>query len=249
MKKLIITAALGLMIPLMSIGQSTLGPGVTGSSLTVGGSPHNFSGDAWNSYVPIVNTGTTATGGQGGQICQPCHTPHNADMTVSEAPLWNHTFTTATYQMYTGYEFGTATSTGYIGYGVTAPDGTSKLCLSCHDGSIAIGAFGGQNFGGTLTGGANLGTDLRNDHPISIPYDSAVGGGLHTVSYIYNQYAAGGSGTPVTYSSSGKTVGSKLDPNGKVQCTSCHGPHSNSRGYQLGMDNRGSALCLVCHKK
>ena len=248
MKKVIISAALGLLIPLMSIGQSTLGPGVTGSSLTVAGLPHNFSGQSWNQYVPIVNGSGTPGMGLGGQICQPCHTPHNGDLTVTDAPLWNHQFTTATYQMYTGFEFGTATTTGYIGYGVTAPTGTSKLCLSCHDGSIAIGAYGGQNLGSPMTGGANLGTDLRNDHPISIPYDSLVGGGLHTPTYIYNNYSSGGSGTPVVYTSSGRTVGSKLD-NGNVECTSCHGAHSNSRGYQLGMDNRGSALCLACPKK
>ena len=245
MKKLIISAALGLMIPLMSIGQTTLGPGATGSSLTVAGSPHNFSGQAWNTY----NAATM----QGGQICQPCHTPHNANMTVTDAPLWNHQFTTAVYQMYTGFEFGTSTTTGYIGYGVTAPDGTSKLCLSCHDGSIALGAYGGQSGSTTMAtfdgGLANLGTDLRNDHPISFVYDSVIAGGVHDKNYIYSNYAAGGSGTYVTYVSSGKTVGSKLDANGKVQCTSCHGPHSNSRGYQLGMDNRGSALCLACHKK
>ncbi|MEI6487350.1 MAG: cytochrome c3 family protein [Bacteroidota bacterium] len=238
MKKLIISAALGLMIPLMSIAQSTLGPGVTGSSLTVAGLPHNFSTQVWNTY--------NATTMQGGQICQPCHTPHNADLTVTDAPLWNHQFTTAAYQMYTGFDFGTLVSGVYTGYGVTAPDGTSKLCLSCHDGSIALGAYGGQNLGTPLTGGALLSTDLRNDHPISIPYDSAVGGGLHTPTYIYNNFnSAAGSG----YITSGRAVSTKLDGAGKVQCTSCHGAHSNSRGYQLSMDNRGSALCLACHKK
>ena len=238
MKKIILLASIGFMISATSIAQSTLGPGVTGSSLTVAGSPHNFSAQTWNAY--------SATTLMGGQICQPCHTPHNADMTVTDAPLWNHQFTTAAYQMYTGFEFGTlVTGVGYTGYGVTAPDGTSKLCLSCHDGSIALGAFGGQTGGTALTGGALLSTDLRNDHPISIPYDSAVGGGLHTPTFIYSNYNAATGG----YITSGKKVLTKLDGAGKVQCTSCHGPHSNSRGYQLGMDNRGSALCLVCHKK
>jgi predicted CXXCH cytochrome family protein len=157
--------------------------------------------------------------------------------------------------MYTGYEFGTSTTTGYVGYaGYTQPDGTSKLCLSCHDGSVALGAYGGQAGSTTMAGYngglASLSTDLTNDHPISIPYDSAVGGGLHIKTYIYNNYAAGGTtGNWATYTTSGKTTGSKLDANGEVQCTSCHGPHSNSKGYQLGMDNRGSALCLACHKK
>ena len=44
-------------------------------SQTIVGSAHDFSDDSWN---------TT------GQICLVCHTPHNADVTVNNAPLWNH---------------------------------------------------------------------------------------------------------------------------------------------------------------
>ena len=55
MKKLIISAALGLMVPLMSFGQSTLGPGVMGTSLTVPNLPHNFSSDSWNCLLYTSN--------------------------------------------------------------------------------------------------------------------------------------------------------------------------------------------------
>lgn len=224
MKKVIITATLGLMVPLMSMGQSTLGPGVIGTSLTVAGSPHNFSGQAWN---PVVNAGL------GGQICQPCHTPHNAQLT-SESALWNRASSTAAYTMYTGFHFGVKVGTTYTGYGLTVPDGISVLCLSCHDGSIGLGQFGGQTATNYMTGGALLTTDLSNDHPISFVYDSVVAGGVWALTHTY-------SGT--------KTVSSLLDANGKVQCSSCHGVHSNSNGYQLKMSNTGSALCLACHKK
>jgi predicted CXXCH cytochrome family protein len=220
MKKLSIILILGMLIPFIGLGQSTLGPGAITTSIA--GSPHDFSTQAWNPY----NATTTL----GGQICQPCHTPHNADLTVIEAPLWNHQFTIATYQMYTGYNFGP----GGVGYGVTAPDGISKLCLSCHDGSVALGSFGGQIGSVFMTGGAVLSTDLRNDHPISFVYDSVQAGGVWDKTHIY-------SGT--------KTVQGLLDPNSKVQCSSCHGVHSNSRGYFLKMSNQGSALCLACHKK
>ena len=46
------------------------------------GSAHDFSDDAWN---------------LGGEICQPCHTPHNGgiDITSTIAPLWNHQETNA----------------------------------------------------------------------------------------------------------------------------------------------------------
>lgn len=230
MKKYIISAALVLVIPLMSISQTTLGPGVTGTTLNTVGMPHNFSTQSWN---PFVNVGL------GGQICQPCHTPHNADINA-EAPLWNHQMTTASYTMYTG--IGTFGASG-AGYGVTAPDGTSKLCLSCHDGSVALGSFGGQtglvSMSAYNSGLANLDLDLTNDHPISIPYDSTI---VASAGY-------GGVWGPTHIYSGTRTVQSLLDHNNKVQCTSCHTPHSNSRGYQLKMSNIGSALCLACHNK
>lgn len=37
------------------------------------GSKDDFSGSGWTT-----------------EICEPCHTPHNADTTVIDAPLWNH---------------------------------------------------------------------------------------------------------------------------------------------------------------
>ena len=233
MKKLLLFALV--LMTSISIAQTTLGPGVTGSSLTITGMPHNFSGQSWNTFVDI---------GHGQQICQPCHTPHNADISITDAPLWNHQFTTATYQMYTSIKPGALTMGATI-------DGTSKLCLSCHDGSVAIGSFGGQTgtvyMSGYNNGLANLSTDLRNDHPISVDYAYALSnnwGGLRQTSYLYSTYTS-----PGVYGATTKAVSTKLDAAGKIQCTSCHGAHSNSRGYQLSMSNQGSALCLVCHSK
>jgi len=244
MKKLVKIAAVVLLAPLASFGQSTFGPGAITTSLTQLGSPHNFSDQSWN--APVSLNGVYQSGGQ---ICQPCHTPHNANVSVAQfAPLWNHQLSSASYQMFQNV----GTNVAY--QGVTAPDGTSQLCLSCHDGSVALGSFGGQtgttfigsgytNNGVTANSGALLGTDLRNDHPISIVFDSTAGGmrGPHT---LYSTYTSLG-----TYTATTKMVSTKLDINGKVQCTSCHSPHSNSKGYQLTMNNQGSQLCLVCHVK
>lgn len=220
MKKLLFIAALMLMIPLLSIGQTYFGPGAITTSIA--GSVHDFSIVQWNPY----NATTTL----GGQICQPCHTPHNGDLTVTSAPLWNHAFTTQTYQMYTGFEYGP----GGAGYGITAPNGTSKLCLSCHDGTVALGAYGSQTGFAHMTSDARLGMNLKDDHPISFVYDSIQAGGVWDKTHVY-------SGT--------KTVNSLLDELGRVQCTSCHLVHSNPYGYELRMSNQGSALCLACHKK
>lgn len=214
------------------LAQSTLGPGVMGTSLTIAGLPHNFASDSWNAY----NYSTTL----GQQICQPCHTPHNS-ISTPLAPLWNHQLSGASYTFYQSIKDGST-------MGVTAIDGSSQLCLSCHDGTVALGAFGGQVAANYLTGGANLGNDLANDHPVSIDYAASLAGGyggLQAVTYLYSTFDT----TALTYTPGTRAVSTMLDAVGKVQCTSCHGAHSNSRGYQLRMTNRGSTLCLACHRK
>src|SRR4051794_31953197 len=60
------------------------------------------------------------------EICKFCHTPHNA---TPAKPLWNRS-TPGT--LYTPYTSSTLDAT------VGQPDGTSILCLSCHDGTIAL---------------------------------------------------------------------------------------------------------------
>lgn len=134
---------------------------------------------------------TTATT----EICIFCHTPHGAD-TKAQAPLWNRTLSTATYQTYSS--LGTSTLDSK-----EAPIGSVSLaCLSCHDGTQAMNVVINSQGSGTVgsvgvgtaagAGGPNpgsfgeftamsevagemiyLATDLRNDHPISIQYAGA----------------------------------------------------------------------------
>jgi predicted CXXCH cytochrome family protein len=181
------------------------------------GSGHDFSTASWNSTS---------------EICIVCHTPHNANTTVANAPLWNHQLSaTATYPMYTS-----ATLNSTAGQ----PDGSSKLCLSCHDGTVALENFGGVT-GGThlMTGGALVGTDLSNDHPISITYDAALAA------------ADGGLFNPTTTQSGlGGTITNTMLIGGKMQCSSCHDVHNSANLSNLLLKaNTGSALCLTCHNK
>lgn len=116
-----------------------------------------------------------------GEVCVFCHTPHGADTNAS-VPLWNKTLPAAA--SYTRYSsLGTATLDGD-----EAPVGSVSLaCLSCHDGSQAMDVVinkpgsGGYNSAGSeisttlITNMSGtpipmLGTDLQNDHPISIEY-------------------------------------------------------------------------------
>jgi predicted CXXCH cytochrome family protein len=187
------------------------------SAQQIAGSSHDFSVQTWNTS---------------GQICIVCHTPHNANTTVTDAPLWNHSLSaTATYTMYSS-----TTMNSIAGQ----PDGSSKLCLSCHDGTVALENFGGVTTGThLLTGNSMLGTNLSNDHPISITYDAALA------------TADGGLYNPTTaLSGLGGTINTNLLSSGKMQCSSCHDVH-NSAGVPglLRKSNAGSALCLTCHHK
>jgi hypothetical protein len=118
------------------------------------------------------------------EVCVFCHTPHGSDTGVS-APLWNKTLPTTAYQRYSS--LGTSTLDG----AEVTVGSVSLACLSCHDGTQAMDIVlnapgtGGYNAAGQeIDAGAigamvgvpagapipNLGSDLRNDHPISIAY-------------------------------------------------------------------------------
>ena len=166
-----------------------------------------------------------------GQICIVCHTPHNADTTVAGAPLWNHEVTTATFTLYDSPTFQGGTT-------ISQPAGVSRLCLSCHDGTVAIDSFGGRTGTLFITGGEALGTDLSGDHPISFTYDSA----LATADGELADPAVANSGL-------GGTIDNDLLFAGNMECASCHDVHDDFFGNFLRLSNDASAMCLTCHNK
>lgn len=180
------------------------------------GSAHDFTNASWN---------TTNS------ICIVCHTPHFANIDVGESPLWNHQLTTSTF---TPYSSNTLTAS------VGQPDGISKLCLSCHDGTVALDNFGATTTGTNFISGTGLiGTNLNNDHPVSFTYDAN----------LANQDGELFDPT-ITNSGLGGTITSDMLFGGKLQCASCHDVH-NSTGIDnlLLVTNDASALCLTCHNK
>jgi predicted CXXCH cytochrome family protein len=200
-----------------------------------------------------------------GQICIACHTPHGAAQfpsvgEVGTTPgtfLWNHNTTpNKSYAMYGG------ASDSLL-------DGTSRLCLSCHDGAIAVDAYGGGagtvNIG-TLTdsngvlGGAQIAgsanNDISNSHPVGVAYPGITGTTVVNGKTVYT-----GSGTGGAYSSTSMNNPNNF-PSGTVRlstladnvtvgvgCGTCHNPHNDSNGSFLRVNNAGSALCLTCHIK
>lgn len=160
------------------------------------------------------------------QVCIFCHAPHN---TNGVRPLWNRELPTTSYQIYQS-----STLNAPIGQ----PSGSSKLCLSCHDGTIALGSVLSRfdrirmTTGDFLPAGlTNLGTDLSDDHPISFFYTAGIAA------------ADGQLADPGTI---GPEV--RLDAAGRLQCTACHDPHNNTFGKFLVKDNTFGALCTTCHQ-
>jgi len=236
----------------------------------VADSKHNLS---------ISGPGPVAAGSES-QVCVFCHTPHGATLSPG-APLWNRQLSTETYTTYTSSSLDAETIAGQL----DQPAGSSKLCLSCHDGSLALGTVnvsGGQQdvsftmsgvgAGGEMPSGAgtqtgftrNLGTDLTNDHPISLTYDTTLAN------------ADGELRDPATTSDIGvRSPGVRplfpLEATGpaneeQVQCVSCHDPHlpdpvsGPSRKFLRGnrlqqaapagaFDSETDIVCLGCHEK
>jgi hypothetical protein len=178
------------------------------------------------------------------QICLPCHTPHNAIVRDSQgavvgAPLWNHTISSATYTLYVDPDTGQQV-TGAV-------DTNSRLCLSCHDGTVALDSFGGVAGTQVLTGGL-IGTDLSDDHPIG---EAAIWPTPTTPDLVDPALRAAAGIMPLRRLPDGRDV---------VGCTSCHEPHNranvpgmlwvNNATPGTTVDGRtvsGSILCQNCH--
>jgi len=158
------------------------------------------------------------------RICVFCHTPHNA---TPLTPLWNRELEGVFYEVYTSPTLNAGP--------LEQPSGPTKLCLSCHDGTIAMGAVLNPAGGITMAGQdtipfdslSNFGVDLTGHHPVSFSYQSALPN-AELVPTPPSDLVFGG--------------------NDEVHCTTCHDPHNDQWGKFLLKDNRFSALCTTCHQ-
>ncbi|MBI3649610.1 MAG: hypothetical protein HY231_01020 [Acidobacteria bacterium] len=164
------------------------------------------------------------------KTCAFCHAPHNA---TPSAPLWNHKAALGN-----GYQTYSSTTLRATVTQPTNADG-SKLCLSCHDGTVALGDttnnglipfLQGTDYKLPSSSASNIhkGTGFGDDHPFSFTPVT---------------------GTEIRIPPSGDAV--KLDGSGKVQCTSCHDPHTQFKDPTVGKflvkPNSRSAICVSCH--
>ncbi len=201
------------------------------------GTAHDLSSTGLNRVTAATN------------VCVFCHAIHNSASTAQQLiPDWNRATTSTTFQMYDS-----TVSQTLKGAVDNQPTGASLACLSCHDGTIAMGALinapngGGENTytsiaggvsnaSGRMTGANVVGPDLTGDHPVSITYQDNLNSGLKVASTL---------------------IGVKLYPNNatgsKVHCGSCHDAHNygtlGATAPFLRVTMANSALCVACHKK
>jgi hypothetical protein len=178
--------------------------------------------------------------------CEPCHTPHHAaSEPENDVPLWSGAATTGTFTMYSSPSMDATQPAG--------PTGSSKLCLSCHDGTAShtwqavLDEYGDPVLDGSgepvlEPKDSNFQNDLSHSHPVSIDYKEAIDKGdaaLKAVASVTPGYLRIGE-----------------DSIARVQCASCHDVHISGtgdaalRGGHDWFDGMGGGnLCLECHIK
>ncbi|HEY5648202.1 MAG TPA: hypothetical protein VIU33_01795 [Nitrospiria bacterium] len=247
----IIGMIIGVFLPAgLVFAQAPPGAGIFGSS-------HDFSG------VP-AGTGV-ATG-----ACTFCHTPHKAAQTRL---LWNHTLSQNTYTWSDATHTVGGTPLPSISPAWTGP---TKFCLSCHDGSVAVGDifwFNATEWKGTSaldntrldSGPGNTATpagDLMGNHPISHPYPynmapNSYNGTVTGSQVLLEEYVADPTplGIRLFNDVTGIVTAGPMAGRSGLECSSCHDPHNGSavqdKHFLLGQlgGNGPDYICTKCHIK
>lgn len=186
-----------------------------------GGNKHNLSSSNTGvTYQALVDVSGDP---RSTQVCVFCHTPHGANI-EGQAPLWNRKFSTETFQRYSSDTL-QIRSISAANYG--EPNGSSKLCLSCHDGVSRLGAlYTGAEI--TMVGGGTL--DVISGLASFKPDTNKMKSGHHPVSFVYDATVLSAIQSYVpkaAYTLSSLPQYVKMDKQGRMQCSTCHDPHQN----------------------
>ncbi len=215
----------------------------------IAGTPHDFSSKG---------------GGVG--LCTFCHTPHKA---ISTLLLWNHTLSTNTFKWDVP---ATTAGTPFPTFKGDTYKGPTVKCLSCHDGSVAVGdiawwlegkpaVLDNTKHGAGDPANVGLGGNMAGNHPVAMPYP------YQNVANTYNGSKTG-SGAELTewqatplanirmFNDDGAgniTAGAVAGKTG-IECSSCHDPHNKAAVDDLFLrgELKGTTtayICLKCHIK
>jgi hypothetical protein len=231
---------------------------------TIAGGPHDLSNGS-----AVRNSNATING----QTCVFCHVPHGGSTNM---PLWNRSNPTgAAYQLYTSSTMktvatGAGVAAGISGACMSCHDGTIAMDVVTNvnglpfgtvptGGSVAFTA--GPSRKATYTNGTggsanimsgglpSMGSDLRNDHPVAVVYQTAQTADPTHYTLVTQVgariYVNGAAGQLPLYGTS--------TANATLECASCHDSHNNSlngtNGGFLRVANTGSQMCKTCHNK
>ena len=188
---------------------------------TVDQTPHNLTRPASNTDPDMIGLIRDY-----GNVCVYCHVPHGGPNWTGSprAPLFNRPRPNPAYRM---PEHNASQMVQD-----PSPTDRSRMCLSCHDGTRGLDAIvnvpntytgppavnsfidecedchsGGDPDGGLDFEGVWFDTDMRDQHPISVVYDP---------SQRLGQFKA----------AVGGSIGGLPLYDGKVECATCHEPHS-----------------------
>lgn len=245
------------------------GDGIIGSSHDMGNVGTSGAGAAATAI--IVGTAPDAQG----RICVFCHHPHNAmaavgqqgntDAKLTYSPLWNRMMSTKTF---TGYNNGIMMGAAAVGaasdkrHALNAADnggthitGVSLLCMSCHDGAVAMSAYsvgtGSTDNAGSASAGnpiaaaatSSFDSDMNNHHPMGFQYQGVQAADQEIAST-----------STVMVPANGTTIGDLLyGATRTMECVTCHDVHNtaNQPGAErfLWRSDNKSNFCLTCHLK
>jgi predicted CXXCH cytochrome family protein len=238
----------------MTHGEAIIGDPALGTNDPILGSKHDFTG--LNKRAGVVAMPSVAFSDYGNP-CVYCHVPPEQSETDAESlgaiDGWNrYQPATDRYDLY---------NSAYLDSKTRTPSPISLLCLSCHDGTMAVDmvVFKPGTFDNTedaamhmrINGADNtiscgkchngrvahdisikhLDTDLRNDHPISMRY-----AGLLRVDPDFR----------LPHTPAGFENGVRIY-DGRVECASCHNVHNPEKDLFLRVDS--DVLCQTCHTK
>jgi hypothetical protein len=193
------------------------------------------------------------------RVCIFCHTPHNAN--PAAGALWNLTLDPASITL-ASYQW-IAPTNQKISFNSDPLIGPSRLCMTCHDGNIAIDVAGhtmSNNFPQDV-----ISTNLSITHPVGVDYDSAMSirgaseladKTSHLATSLSTNYSAT-EYNQVTRNATLRIV-DVLYEGVYITCMSCHDVHNDQNitpdpghnyNYLLLAKEEQSLICLSCHLK
>lgn len=270
-KLLVIMMCVAIGVLSMATYSSAIAPGYNGETSATAGTGINMSvHDLRRANTRVGYKASPADAGD--RLCIFCHAPHHTYRLASAGavgtgplapadytylPLWNHTVTT---QAFVPYNNGPDQPTDGKKR-LQAADffdrigASSLLCLSCHDGTVAVNEYGHapQDTKSRSTGTSaiasqyNIGKDgyLANHHPIGFDYQSVAVADEEIFDANVGVFDHTLDGKPGVEPISAFLWG------GKMECSTCHAVHNkgNSGEKLLYVSDKNSNLCFSCHNK